>query len=101
MGTTRKVQMRKVLKKWVYSGPDSPLQTWGIEKIALARVARLGWVILGLMYQGVLGFSNSRTILIRTSPVRTFLLATHFVPGPHFWNLSNFIKKIGQVTSLG
>ena len=49
-----KVLIRKVLKvlnlkNTAKSGPDCPPQTWGIENIAMDRVARLGWVRVGLI----------------------------------------------------
>ena len=82
-GAMRKVLTRKFLKvinfkNMSQSGTDSPPQALGyIEQSSGQRgQVRLGWIRVGLMLRGVLGFSNSRTLLV-APPKRIILRQRH------------------------
>ena len=53
------------LKNRAQSGSDSPPQSQGVDSIAPDKVG-LGLVTMGLKLRGLLGLSESRTLLVRT-----------------------------------
>ena len=83
---------RKVLKvlniiNRDWSGHDLLPQLWGTENIAVDLVVRFGKIRLGLVRREVLGLNNSKTFLVRTHLVRTFLVAPSIAinhQGPRF-----------------